>query len=150
MEMIDDSRNMLRDLLESQRFAVVASLNENQPYCSLVAFVSSDDFRELFFVTPRYTRKYSNLKKKSRAAMLIDNRSNKPSDIIKAVATTAIGKIRELKGSARNSYIKKYLIKHPHMKEFASSPSCSMLVMKVERYNLVSKFQNVLELDVPR
>jgi uncharacterized protein YhbP (UPF0306 family) len=150
MEMLDETRQVLTDLLESQRFAVVASQSKGQPYCSLVAFASSEDLRNLFFATPRYTRKYSNLLKKARSAMLIDSRSNKAADISKAVAVTAIGMVRELKGSNRTRYLEEYLAKHPHMKAFATSPSCSMLAMEVERYYVVSKFQNVLELDVKK
>jgi nitroimidazol reductase NimA-like FMN-containing flavoprotein (pyridoxamine 5'-phosphate oxidase superfamily) len=148
MGMLDETRHLLTGLLESQRFAVVASQSKGQPHCSLVAFASSKDRKLLFFATPRYTRKYSNLLKKARSTMLIDNRSNKAADISEAVAVTAIGNVRELKGSARTRYLKDYLAKHPHMKAFATSPSCSILAMEVERYCIVSKFQNVIELDV--
>jgi len=67
--MLDETREVLIGLLQSQRFAVVASQSKGQPYCSPVAFASSKDLKHLFFATPRYARKYSNSK---------ENRNNTP------------------------------------------------------------------------
>jgi hypothetical protein len=39
-----------------------------------------------------------------------------------------------------------YLAKHPHLKEFVSSPTCALIKVRVQKYYVVSKFQNVQEL----
>jgi len=38
-----------------------------------------------------------------------------------------------------------YLIKHPYLEEFAHSPSCEFIEIRVKRYILVERFQNVTE-----
>ena len=51
---------LVRSLLASQRFAVIATQSEGQPYSNLVAFTEADNLRSLLFVTSRHTKKYSN------------------------------------------------------------------------------------------
>jgi hypothetical protein len=53
-------------------------------------------FYALFFATTRAKRKYANLSIDSRVAMLIDNRSNIPSDFPFAMGVTATGRAEEL------------------------------------------------------
>ena len=52
----------LRELFESQNLGVLATHRSGQPYASLVAFYATDDLKHLFFVTPKTTRKFKNLK----------------------------------------------------------------------------------------
>jgi len=40
---------------------------------------------------------------------------------------------------------KMYLAKHPHLKEFVTSPTCALVKIRVDVYYLVWRFQNVLE-----
>ena len=78
-------KNDLIKLLRAQSLAVLSTQQEGQPYASLVAFASNDDLTRLYFATTRSTRKFANIMKDSRVAMLIDNRSNNPADFQQAV-----------------------------------------------------------------
>jgi len=89
----------IKELFLSQNLAILATQNKGQPYTSLVSFASSDNLKQIFFVTPQYTRKYMNLSADSRVSMLVDNRSNKASDIGKAIAVTVIGDAEEIQGA---------------------------------------------------
>jgi len=134
-------------LLSSQRLAVLASYGDDQPYTSLVAFVASDDLRAIYFATTRATRKFANLTQCAQVSMLIDNRSNRQRDFHKGIAATALGSVSEVEKSEAAEH---YLRKHPHLKDFIESPSTALFQISVERYYLVSRFQNVLELDVSK
>jgi nitroimidazol reductase NimA-like FMN-containing flavoprotein (pyridoxamine 5'-phosphate oxidase superfamily) len=138
----------LRDLLTSQKLAVLSTHNQGQPYASLVAFVANEDLNELFFSTARTTRKYANLKTDPRAAMLIDSRSNQESDFHQAVAVTATGQTEEIEGEERNRLQNLYVSKHPYLEEFLNSPSCALMRLKVDCFYMVSRFQKVMELHV--
>jgi nitroimidazol reductase NimA-like FMN-containing flavoprotein (pyridoxamine 5'-phosphate oxidase superfamily) len=81
-------RRKLKELFDKQRIGVLSTQKRNRPYASLVAFAVTDDLKSFVFATPRTTRKYSNIIASSRAALLIDNRSNKMSDFRKAMAVT--------------------------------------------------------------
>ena len=140
--------DQIRKLCLSQRLAVLSTRSGEQPYSSLVCFAASDDLRHILFATTRVTRKYANLMRESRVALLVDNRSNDPADTFRATAVTALGSARELEGEEAAKARKTYLERHPHLEEFVSSPSTAMLQLDVEKYVLVTRFQDVRELEV--
>ena len=132
----------LEKLLHSQRFAVIATRGEKEPYTSLVAFIHSKDLKQIIFATLKNTKKYNNILKNSNVSMLIDNRVNKPEDIKKTIAVTVIGNADELQNNI--SYYKNlYLKKHPYLKDFIKSIDTILISIKVEKILLVDHFQNV-------
>jgi nitroimidazol reductase NimA-like FMN-containing flavoprotein (pyridoxamine 5'-phosphate oxidase superfamily) len=140
--------DLIRELFESQKLAVLATQNQGQPYANLVAFAPSDDLKSLYFATARATRKYANIEADARVTVLIDNRSNQDSDFSQAAAVTATGTAKEVMASKRDEVRTIYLAKHPMLKDFVQSPSCALLQINVETYYLVRRFQNVMELHV--
>lgn len=139
-------RNSLKALFASQNLAVLSTHTDGQPYASLVAFVASDDLRQIFFATPKTTRKYANLIADSRVAFLIDSRQNEESDLHVAVAATAMGRAYEIDKTANGLFIPLYLSKHPYLESFITSPTCSWFRVDIASYYLVRRFQNVMEL----
>jgi nitroimidazol reductase NimA-like FMN-containing flavoprotein (pyridoxamine 5'-phosphate oxidase superfamily) len=140
--------DLIRELFESQKLAVLGTQNQGQPYANLVAFAPSDDLKSLYFVTARATRKYANIEADARVTVLIDNRSNQDSDFSQAAAVTATGTAQEVVGSERDAVLTINLAKHPMLKDFVQSPSCALLQIRVETYYLVRRFQNVMELHI--
>jgi nitroimidazol reductase NimA-like FMN-containing flavoprotein (pyridoxamine 5'-phosphate oxidase superfamily) len=140
----------IKELFLTQNLAVLATQNKGNPYTNLVSFASSDNLKQIFFVTPQYTRKYMNLSADSRVSILVDNRSNKASDIGNAIAVTAIGDAEEIKVNEKDEVLLIYLAKHPYMEDFAKSPTSALLRINVRKYIIVSRFQKVLELEVSR
>lgn len=82
---------LLHELLETQRLAALATQQEGQAYLSLMVFASTPDLKQLIVATHRHTRKYANFMAEPRVALLIDNRSNVPSDTEEAIAVTGSG-----------------------------------------------------------
>jgi len=82
---------MIRKLCASQNFAVLATQDDMQPYCNFIAFSVSEDLTQILFVTPKHTRKYSNLKKNKKVSILLNNRSNTVLDFKDTVVATAMG-----------------------------------------------------------
>jgi heme iron utilization protein len=138
-------REILLDLFSSQKLGVLGTHQAGQPYGSLVAFAATPDLKSLVFATTRATRKFANLRSDPRVSMVLDNRSNRVADFRKAVAATVLGRAKETKGEERKKLAKMYLAKHPHLKEFVSSPTCALVKIRVEVYYLVWRFQNVFE-----
>jgi nitroimidazol reductase NimA-like FMN-containing flavoprotein (pyridoxamine 5'-phosphate oxidase superfamily) len=148
MEPTQEIRDRLKDLCTSQKLAVVSTHSGGQPYASLVAFVASDDLRHIFFVTARTTRKFANMTKDSRVAVLINSSTNAESDFHEAVSITATGVAQEIKGSERQGILERYLSKHPYLDDFAKSPSCALIRVSARSYYMVQNFQKVMELHV--
>ena len=143
-------KQILNELFTSQKLAVLGTHQGVQPYGSLVAFAATSDLRNLVFATTRATRKFANLRSDPRVSMVLDNRSNRVADFRKAVAATALGRAREVRGKERENLAEMYLAKHPHLKEFVGSPTCALVKMRVEVYYVVWRFQNVFEWRVGR
>lgn len=141
-------RNDLRKLLQSQSLAVLSTQEGGQPYASLVAFASSNDLTCLYFATVRSTRKYANILKDSRVAVLVDNRANDYTDFQRATAVTATGRAEEVAMDQQNDVLNLYLAKHPYLKSFVQSPTCALCEVRVRTYLVVTRFQNVVEVHV--
>jgi nitroimidazol reductase NimA-like FMN-containing flavoprotein (pyridoxamine 5'-phosphate oxidase superfamily) len=97
-------REFLKDLFSSQRLAVLATQNRRQPYGNLVAFMATDDLKHLLFATTRATRKFANILKNPKIAMVVDNRSNQESDFHQAAAVTATGVVKEVVGAEKEVF----------------------------------------------
>lgn len=136
---------IIRELIMSQKLAALSTQDHGQPYINLMAFAATDDLKYLFFATSRATRKYANLMADARVALLIDNRTNQEVDFVNAAALTALGKVWELLGLEREQALPIYLKKHTYLKDFVMSPSCSLLRLKVDKYILVTRFQEIRE-----
>jgi nitroimidazol reductase NimA-like FMN-containing flavoprotein (pyridoxamine 5'-phosphate oxidase superfamily) len=148
MEPDDRRRQRLKDLLDSQKLAVLGTHRQGQPYGSLVSFVATEDMKQLLFATTRSTRKYENLTADARVSLVVDNRSNQDADIHEATAVTATGRAEELGDADKEPFLRLYLDRHPYLKDFANSPTCALLRVRVETYYLVNRFQEVTELHV--
>jgi nitroimidazol reductase NimA-like FMN-containing flavoprotein (pyridoxamine 5'-phosphate oxidase superfamily) len=145
MKKSEDIQKLLRELFASQNLAVLATHSQQQPYASLVAYVASEDLRNLYFVTPKSTRKFANLMSDGRVAVLINNSTNQSADFHQAIAVTAVGDAEEISGPARERQLTDYLARHPYLEEFAKSPTCALVRVTVRSYYLVRNFQQVME-----
>jgi nitroimidazol reductase NimA-like FMN-containing flavoprotein (pyridoxamine 5'-phosphate oxidase superfamily) len=99
-------KRLLKDLFSSQPLAVLATQSDGQPYGNLVAFAATEDLGGLLFATARGTRKFANIRKDPRVAMVMDNRTNQRVDFQRAVAVTATGIVKEIAGSEKNQLLK--------------------------------------------
>ena len=138
----------LRDMAVKQLFAVLSTVGKEQPYASLVAFAATQDLSSIYFATSRSTRKFNNLEGNPRAAMLIDNRSNRVSDLRQAAAATAVGRVEEIGSDLKGAFEEIFLAKQPHMGDFLSSSNTACLCLRVDTYYVVSRFQSVFEFRV--
>ncbi|MEJ2226337.1 MAG: pyridoxamine 5'-phosphate oxidase family protein [Syntrophobacterales bacterium] len=146
MEEIAEVWAIIRELLESQRLAVLSTQGKEQPYSNLVAFAVTPDLQYLIFATTRATRKYDNLSKHPLVSLLMDNRTNETTDFAEAAAVTVLGRASEVQGDERSQLIKTYLNRHPYLESFVTSPNCALFAVKVERYIMVTRFQDVREI----
>ena len=146
MKAKEQFRQRVAELFRSQNLATLSTQQAGQPYASLVAFVASDDLDQIYFATPTTTRKYANLVADSRVAMLINSSMNQTSDFHRAISVTAVGKAKDVTGKDKKRILDQYLAKHPHLEDFARSPTSALVRVSVESYYMVKNFQNVTEL----
>ena len=147
MKDTEETAELVRSLLASQRFAVIATESEGQPYSNLVAFAEADNLRSLLFVTGRHTKKYSNTIASKKVAVLVDNRTNQPSDLDKAVAVTALGTIEEVAKDHSGYLSAIYLSRHSQLEGFLRNPSSALMRVAVTDY-IVAGFETVRHLRI--
>jgi uncharacterized protein YhbP (UPF0306 family) len=145
MENTEKLSELVKRLLASQRFAVIATQSEGQPYGNLIAFAEADNLSSLLFVTGRDTKKYSNAIASKRVAVLVDSRTNQASDLNKAIAITALGTIEEASTDHKDYLSGIYLSKHPQLEDFLHKPSNALMRVTVTDY-IVASFESVRHL----
>lgn len=142
----DDVRQIVEELFESQKLAVLATHQQGQPLCSLVAFAATGDMQYMLFATPKLSRKYENMMQDERVSMLVDSRSDEDADFQRAVAVTVTGRAEEIPKTEGNRFLRLYLERHPHLQEFVLSPDHALIRVAVETYRLVRRFKEVVEI----
>ena len=143
---VKEMREIVQSLLNSQRLAVLSTLMSGRPYSNLIAFAITDDLKDIFFATTRATRKFANLTAEPRVSLLMDNRSNQETDFGEASALTVLGTAEEVLGTDREEYQQLYLKKHPYLEDFVTAPTCALIRVKVEKFIMVTQFQEVREI----
>jgi len=142
----NEVREILQELLKSQRLAVLATQRGGQPYCNLVAFAVTSDLKYVIFATPKRSQKYENMVRDRRISMLVDNRTGQDTDFQQAVATTIMGLAEDAPTRDSDHLVELYIRKHPRLKEFVSSDDCALMRMSVDVYRMVRRFQEVIEI----
>jgi heme iron utilization protein len=146
MKTSEQLQQTVRTLLDSQAQGVLATQHDQQPYTSLMAFAVTPDLRWIVFATYRATQKHANLLANPRVSLLIDSRTNESVDYRDAVAISAQGTVSQVDGARRAELLQLYLRKHSELSDFVTAADCVLLQLEVERYYVVSQFQNVVEL----
>ncbi|UCC94126.1 MAG: pyridoxamine 5'-phosphate oxidase family protein [Thermoplasmata archaeon] len=139
-------RTEVAQLLESLPLAVLATSGDGKPHTSLVAFATAGGVERILIATQRSTKKFVNIKANCQVALLVDNRTNQVSDFMDATAVTAHGTAVELEGEDRSRMAEVFLAKHPHLKDFVSSPSTALVMVEVSKFDVANRFQWVLEM----
>ena len=141
-----EPKQLLEKVLNTQYFAVLNTLGEGLPYSNLVSFTVTENLRALVFVTNRNTRKYKNIKENNNISLLIDNRTNQPSDVSQAIAITAIGTACE-EVENRSSLQAIFLARHPQLKQFVDDQNNAIMLVTVSEY-IIAGFDKIERLAV--
>ena len=145
MKLQENIQQVIRQMIDTQRYAVLATDDQGQPYTSLMAFAATVDLKQIILMTDRNTHKHANLKSNRRVAVLIDNRENSDADTGDAVAITVMGEAVLIAADSCAKFLELYLARHPQLTEFARSPTCAVVSVNVSSYVVVREFQVVVE-----
>lgn len=141
--------NQLKEFFKTQKLAALATQEQDHPYLSLMAFALTDDLNYMIIATKRGTRKYSNMIKVPGVAFLIDNRLNQRQDFQDTLAVTGIGRAEDTQGAERESFLELFLRHQPELETFVKSPECALIKISISQYYIISRFQEVDELEMP-
>jgi nitroimidazol reductase NimA-like FMN-containing flavoprotein (pyridoxamine 5'-phosphate oxidase superfamily) len=129
----------MKGLAKEKDMCVLATASGNAPYCSLMAYVTDEDCREIYMVTHRTTTKYKNLQKNPSVSLLMDTREEHAGDSRRnAKALTITGIFQAIKEDGKKAFVTaKLLERHPHLREFMNHPDAELLCIKVKSFLLL-------------
>jgi len=137
-------KDAIRELVESEPFAVLCTQGNTQPYGSVVAFAFDRSLRYFVFATPIATRKFRLLSECERVALVVDNRGRFPDDMMRVEAITVTGRAQRLEsGPEFEEWASLLEARHPYLQGFVRAPSTALFRVEAIRFLHVTRFQEV-------
>ena len=137
---------LIRNLLQSQLSGVLATSLDGMPFCYLMAFLPADNLQSLFLAVSKRSAKHKQLANNPQTCFLIDNRKNILEDTSAACALNIHGRIY----ASRQSNLKDhFLARHPGLQSFVSDNETNIMDLQIDRYCLVSNFEDIFVVTPP-
>lgn len=121
-------------LLRGQNMCVLATCDEDRPYCSLMAYVSDDSGRTVYMVTLGDSRKYRNVARNPHVSLLVDTRSaDASSEPGRVQALTVLGESATVDDAMkRKELLERIAATHPHTSALTSNEDARVLAVRVK------------------
>ena len=134
----------IRQLVDSQPYGVLCTQGEQHPYGSVVAYSMTEDLATAVFATPITTRKFHLLSQCDGVALLIDNRSQHPDNMMNIEAITATGQATRIdQGNDYEKWSRLLTSRHGYLSGFVQAPTVALFQIEILRYFHVVRFQEV-------
>ena len=130
----------MKALAKQKDICVLATLSGGNPHCSLMAYATDDDCREIYMITQKGTKKYKNLIKNPSVSLLIDTREEQSaSRPLQAKALTIAGLFQEINDEGKKGLARARLLeRHPHLAGFIDQADTELLCIKATSFLLLS------------
>ncbi len=127
----------MKGLVSERGICVLATVSEGKPHCSLMAYVSDADCREIYMVTHRETKKYQNLLINPSVSLLIDTREGQ-AGASETVALTVDGLFSPITDTTERASVTAMLLdRHPHLKVFLDQSHAALLRIEITSFLLL-------------
>ncbi len=143
MSSLSGIKTYIEDIFKVRRFAVLATEGDGQPHASLIAVTPMEGFRKLIFATYRNTRKYSNLVRNGKVAVLVESIHTNRSGLQESLVLTAFGHVEKINSGEENIVLKAHIKRHPELSIFMKSEDCSLVRINVDTYQVVRGIDDV-------
>jgi nitroimidazol reductase NimA-like FMN-containing flavoprotein (pyridoxamine 5'-phosphate oxidase superfamily) len=129
---------LVKTFICSQDTAILATAQENRPYCSFMSYVADDTCTSLFLITSTSSRKYANALRNPEVSLLIDSRKDAP-DRESVQALTITGTCAPVHDEARKAEaMERLLALNPGLKAIAEQGDADVLEVEIETVLLLS------------
>jgi len=134
----------MKALVREEDMCVLATVANNRPHCSLMAYVANEACTEIYMVTFKDTKKYRNLRENPWVSLLIDTREEdrglrRP----QAKALTVTGVFEQIVDDNLRQQIREALMsKHAHLEGFADHPDAEVFSIRIHSFLLLDGLTN--------
>lgn len=129
----------MKDIVKGNDLCVLATVSEGKPHCSLMTYITDDECSEIFMISHKQTKKYSNLRANPIVSLLIDTREKERGQKrVDIKALTVMGEFQAIKDQTKRSLIHaRFLKTHPHLTDFLNDPGVEIFSIKVKSFLLL-------------
>ena len=134
----------MKALVREKDMCVLATVSNNRPHCSLMAYVANDACTEIYMVTFKDTKKYRNLRENAWVSLLIDTREeDRGSRRPQAKALTVTGVFEEIGDDNMRHQIREALMRrHAQLEGFADHPDAEVFSILIHSFLLLDGLTN--------
>jgi nitroimidazol reductase NimA-like FMN-containing flavoprotein (pyridoxamine 5'-phosphate oxidase superfamily) len=119
--------------LNNHTICVLATVRDNIPHCSLMAYMVDEHSRVVYMVTPRNTNKYQNILKNPHVSLLVDDRCQGHYPGQRAEhALTVHGTCRRVEDEATKQLVRDRLAEtRPDMRDFIYDAQSEVIAIDI-------------------
>ena len=134
---MDNIKEKINKFISNKQICVLATVEGDRPYCSLMNYVADESGIEFYMVTLRNTRKFQNLLANPKASMLIDSRDS--AEFSSARALTIEGVYEPMSDQQKIKWAKSKLVaENPTLKGFCNLPDIEVLCIRARSFLLLN------------
>jgi nitroimidazol reductase NimA-like FMN-containing flavoprotein (pyridoxamine 5'-phosphate oxidase superfamily) len=135
---------IMKDIVKRNDLCVLATVSGGKPHCSLMSYISDDEGLEIYLVSHKQTRKYTNLMENPTVSLLIDTREEeKGQRRIYIKALTVIGEFQKIKDPEKENLIREKFLKfHPHLTDFINESGVEIFSIRIKSFQLLDGVKN--------
>ena len=129
----------MKELVRRKDICVLATVAENKPHCSLMAYVTDDECKEIYMVTGRATTKFQNIAHNPSVSLLIDTRDEHTAACRSdAQALTVSGVFEKITDdNMKRKMREKLLQNHPHIRALLEEPDAEIIRIRIISFLLL-------------
>lgn len=138
---MDNIREKINKFISSRNICVLATVEGDRPYCSLMSYVADEASREFYMITLRNTHKFQNLLVNPQVSLLIDSRDD--NEFSSAQALTVEGFYTPVSDPKKNKWARsKLAAQNPALKAFCNLPDTEVLCVRVRSFLFLNGLQD--------
>jgi len=126
----------MKNFVRKKNVCVLATVSDDKPYCSLMAYITDVACEEIYMVTHKNTTKFNNLQKNPSVSLLIDSRETQPRSNAQALTIGGVF-IPLIDDNKRQNIRDRMLESFPHMKNFLHHPESEIIRVKINSFLLM-------------
>jgi len=129
----------MKDIVLGNDLCVLATVADGEPHCSLMSYIPDEEGGEIYMISCRETKKYSNLMKNPTVSLLIDTREEeKGQRRLYMKALTVSGEFQTINNPEKKDLIRaNFLKRHPHLTDFLNDPGAEIFSIKIKSFQLL-------------
>jgi general stress protein 26 len=129
----------MKDVMQSQDMCVLATVSGSKPHCSLMAYITDDECRNIYMITLKHTTKFKNLTANPSVCLLIDTRvSDRGEQRRKAKALTVNGVFEKIEDPEKLPGLRaKFLERHVQLTELINQPDAEVFAVRIHSLQLL-------------